>query len=178
MRTGGRPIRHVVLLGLMGSGKTTVGRLVATRLARPFLDSDAAIEASEGRSARAIRERSGTDALRRLEARHLLTSLASPVESVIAAAASTIEDAACHDALMGGPSIIVWLTASPRTGAGRFDAQPHRPRYGEDTAAFLARQAIERAPLFRSLDPVELATDARTPEDLAATICSLVTVGQ
>ncbi len=49
-----RAARHVVLVGLMGSGKTTVGRLLAARLGRPLVDSDAVIEGTTGRTVREI----------------------------------------------------------------------------------------------------------------------------
>ncbi|HEY4752428.1 MAG TPA: shikimate kinase, partial [Candidatus Limnocylindrales bacterium] len=69
-------VRHVVLLGTMGSGKTTVGRLLAERLGRPLRDSDPEIEAATGYTAREIRDRDGPDALHDLEARLLLSTLA------------------------------------------------------------------------------------------------------
>jgi len=168
------PTRHVVLVGLMGSGKTTVGRLVSARLGWPMTDSDAAIEAGEGATVREIGERLGTVALHALEARHLLDALGAPGPSVVCPAASTIDDEACRADLRAGPDLLVWLTASPVTAAERFGHQGHRPRYGDDPAVFLARQAVERDALFRSLNPVELATDGRTPEELADEIVRAV----
>jgi shikimate kinase len=96
---------------------------------------------------------------------------------VICPAASTVDDPACRKALLEGTSLLVWLTARPATAASRFDHQGHRPRYGEDTEAFLARQAIERGPRFRSLGPVELATDELPAEDLAAEVMRLARGG-
>ena len=48
---------------------------------------------------------------------------------------------------------MAWLTVSPEIGAKRFTSGAHRPWYGEDPVTFLARQAREREPAFRSLDP-------------------------
>lgn len=79
---------HLVLTGPMGSGKTTVGRLVAERLERPFVDSDAQIEAATGDTGRAIARRVGVAELHRLEAEALRLALARPEPCVIAAAAS------------------------------------------------------------------------------------------
>jgi shikimate kinase len=164
---------HLVLVGLMGSGKTAVGAIVATRLGRPLRDSDADIEAREGRTVRELRDDAGTHALHALEARHLLDALAGPGPDVICAAASTIDDPRCRDALRGSSVLVVWLTASPETAATRFDDQGHRPRYGPDPEAFLARQAEERQPLFRSVSAAELATDGVTPDDLAGRVLEL-----
>jgi shikimate kinase len=163
-------MRHVVLVGLMGSGKTTVGQLVAAGLGWQLRDSDAEIEAREGRTVREIRDARGTAALHAIEAGQLLDALAGPDRAVICAAASTVDDERCRAALRDPSLLVVWLTATPASAAARFDNQGHRPRYGDDPAAFLARQAAERDALFRGLDAVELATDRGTPAEIAALV--------
>ncbi len=69
------PVRHVVLVGLMGAGKTTVGRRLAARLGWPWHDSDADIEAATGLTVRDLRERDGVEAMHDLEAAQLLHAL-------------------------------------------------------------------------------------------------------
>ena len=59
--------KNIVLIGMMGSGKTTVGKLLAGRLRRPFADTDALIEEREGRSIPDIFQRDGERAFRALE---------------------------------------------------------------------------------------------------------------
>ena len=59
--------KNIVLIGMMGSGKTTVGGLLAKRLCRPFVDTDALIEEREGRSISEIFERDGEETFRALE---------------------------------------------------------------------------------------------------------------
>jgi shikimate kinase len=167
-------VQHIVLVGLMGSGKTTVGTLVAARLGWPLLDSDADIAAREARTVREIRDSLGTRAMHDLEAAHLRDALAEPEPSVVCAAASIIDDPGCRDFLRGSSAVVVWLTATPATGAARFDDQVHRPRYGADPGAFLARQAADRGPLFGSVCTAELATDGRTPAELADLVLELV----
>jgi shikimate kinase len=164
------PPRHVVIIGLMGSGKTTVGRRVAAALGRPLIDSDAAIEAREGRTGREIREADGTEALHRLERRHLREALESTTPSVVCAAASTLEDPASRERLRDPSILVAWLTATPETAAERFDDQKHRPSYGADPRAFLAEQAERRGPWFREVADLELPTDDANPEELAARI--------
>jgi len=168
--------RHLVLIGLMGSGKTAVGRIVANRLGRPLRDSDTDIEAREGRTVRELSDAAGTPAMHDLEASHLLDALAGAGLDVVCAAASTIDDSRCRDALRGSAVFAVWLTATSATAAARFDDQAHRPRFGADPAVFLARQAAERGPLFRSACAVELATDGLTPDELADLVLELAGV--
>ena len=68
-------VAHIVLVGLMGSGKTTVGAALAAALDVPLRDSDADIERERGLRGRDIAERDGIEALHALEARHLLDAL-------------------------------------------------------------------------------------------------------
>lgn len=165
-------IRHVVIVGLMGSGKTTIGLLLASRLGWPMLDSDAEIEARDGRTVREIRQARGTMAIHDLEARALLDALAAPGPAVVCAAASVADRDDCLEALRAPGVVVVWLTATPSVAARRFPLGAHRPSYGDDPTVVLASQAALRGPRFRSLAPVELATDHRTPEALADEVLS------
>jgi shikimate kinase len=100
--------RHLVLMGPMGSGKTTIGSLVAGRMGRQLIDSDAQIEAKYGLTGRELVDRQGASWLHRAEAEALCLAVAASEPSVIAAAASTadIEDVA---AMLGGADIVVVL---------------------------------------------------------------------
>ncbi len=166
--------RHVVLLGLMGTGKTTIGHLLAAELGRPFRDSDADIEHRLGLTARELRDRDGTDALHALEARHLLDALADPVPAVIGAAASAIVDDACRAALRGPEVLAVWLRGDPAVLADRFPADGHRPAYGDEPAAFLAEQAAHRDPLFAEVAPLVVDLDDGSAEDVARRILAAI----
>ena len=82
----GAVAKHVVLVGMMGAGKSAVGRRVAARLVRPFSDSDTVVEDRMGRTVGEIWRTDGEAAFRQLEAEALQESLADPTPSVIAAA--------------------------------------------------------------------------------------------
>ncbi|MGD1050765.1 MAG: shikimate kinase [Solirubrobacteraceae bacterium] len=164
------PIRHIALVGLMGVGKTTVGRLLAGALHWSFADSDAAIEAREGASVREIQRRHGAPALHALEAAVLLEALGEPGPSVICAAASTIEEERCRRAL-GQPDVrVVWLSATLETMVARYDRDPHRPRYDEGTRGALAAQLAARAALYTSVAAMTIESDALAPAAIAAAI--------
>jgi shikimate kinase/SAM-dependent methyltransferase len=168
------PIRHIVVVGLMGVGKTTIGRGLAARTGWRLRDSDAEIEAATGTTVRELRDRNGVAPMHELEARQLLDALADPEPSVIDAAASTIESPACRTALGSAGVLVVWLRASPVVLAARFASSDHRPAYGADPADFLAEQARRRDPLFESLDPVVIDEDGRDPEAVLRAVLAAV----
>jgi shikimate kinase len=161
------PLRHLVLVGLMGTGKSTTGRILANRLGWPLRDSDPEIEALTGRTVKELRDEVGTDAMHDLEARALLAALAGDGPDVVCGAASVVDREDCRRALYGDGVVVAWLTVSPEIEAERFHSSDHRPWYGSDPEEFLARQAHEREPEFRSLDPVIVSTDVESAEHVA-----------
>ena len=74
---------HIVVVGSMAVGKSTVGRALAARLDRPFRDSDDDLEAARGPDRSRLAEREGVDALHRWEAEHLLAALAGTPPAVV-----------------------------------------------------------------------------------------------
>jgi shikimate kinase len=161
----------------MGAGKTSVARALADRLGWTMRDSDADLERTQGRTVRAIRETRGATALHALEARHLLDALAEPGPSVVAAAASVVDDAACRAALGAAEIAVAWLQADPATLASRFGSADHRPAYGVDPTEFLSRQAAERYPLMAGLATIVVDAGAAAPRELAGQILAELTAG-
>ena len=146
------PIEHVVVTGLMGAARRRPGRCSRSASVGGGADSDIDIEASTGKTVRALRDSEGVDAMHRREAAQLLDALGSQEPNVVSAAASVVEDpAAC--AAMTKPGVAVfWLHASPQVLATRFDSEDeHRPASGPVPAAFLAAQAAHREPLIASI---------------------------
>jgi shikimate kinase len=163
----------VILVGLMGSGKTTVGRLLATRLGRPFLDSDEQVETRTGRTVREIFEHDGEAAFRRLEAAALAEAVACPTPSVIAAAGGVVLDPG-NRALLRSAGTVVWLRAPARALVGRAQSGAHRPLLADDPEGVLSRMESERRPLYEAVaDHVVDASDD-PPGEVAAAIEALV----
>jgi shikimate kinase len=169
MRQLPRSLHHVVVVGLMGAGKTSVGRRLARHLDWAWHDSDRDIKATTGLTVRELRDRDGVDAMHEFEARQLLDALADPAPSVVSAAASSIEVPECRRAMVAPDVAVVWLRASPRNLARRFVAADlHRPEFGSSPETFLTEQARRRNPLFASLDPIVVDVDAISPGKAAA----------
>lgn len=155
----------MVVLGLMGSGKTTVGQGLSAALGRPLHDSDADLLARTGRSARDIAAGEGMDALHAMELAHLLEALAAPEPAVIAAAAAVI-DAPAGRAALAAPGVrVVWLRIDPATAVRRGRGGSHRPDHD------LIAQAARRDPWFA--DVADIVLDVTT-DDAASVIARLV----
>jgi shikimate kinase len=142
-------VRHVVLVGLMGAGKSTVGRAVARRLHRPYVDNDDELQRRTGGTAHALADREGLDALHREERATLEDAIAHDDPSVIGAAAATITDRAIREQLRD--QFVVWVDPSVDSLVQRFRPHTHRPRVEGDVRAFLEQQHDERAPLYREV---------------------------
>lgn len=141
--------RPIVLVGLMGVGKSTVGRRLAQRLGLPFVDSDSAIEDASGFSAAEVFERFGEEDFRDGE-RRLVARLIDGQVRVIATGGGVFVDPRTRD-LLNTRAITVWLDAPVDILAERTSRRNTRPllRTG-DPKGTLERLAEERAPSYSS----------------------------
>jgi shikimate kinase len=162
--------RTIVLVGLMGSGKTTVGHLLAERLGYRFLDNDAGIEAEYEATGAELAERLGVEQLHRIEAAQLARALESfgSEDVVIAAAASVVDDPASRSRL--ADPTVVWLDADPAYLAGRLDGEGHRRSLGIDAVTALAGQADIRREHFAAVADLVVPVEGRSAHDIVEEI--------
>ena len=156
--------RHVVLVGPMGAGKSTVGRALARRLALPFVDLDAQVELAAGRSIAALFADAGEAAFRALE-RDVLREVLAGTRAVIATGGGAVLDEANRDA-MRAAATVVYLQVDPALQRARLAGDDSRPLLqGVDGEATLERLQAQREPLYRAaahqcFDPGRLSPDA------------------
>jgi len=166
--------RHLVLLGLPGAGKSTIGPLVARALGREFVDLDAAIEAREGRTVLEIFASAGEAAFRHAE-RALTAELLAPERPplVLAPGGGWIEDLANRERL-GEAAAAVYLRVSVAVALARMGgAVTSRPLLaGADPAVKLDELLRRRGPFYLQAE-YTLSSDSMTPEAAASSIVAL-----
>jgi shikimate kinase/3-dehydroquinate synthase len=162
-----RPER-IVLVGFMGSGKSTVGRLVARRLEYAFEDMDHRIEARAGRTIAAIFRDDGEEAFRALEREEARVLLGLP-RRVVAAGGGAFARIETRTLLQEG-AVTVWLRCDLETALARVPADGARPLA---TNRDIMRPLLaEREPSYRMADVVVDA--GGTPEQVAERVVALV----
>jgi shikimate kinase len=125
----------------MGVGKTTVGRLLARTLGRPFIDGDQQIEGITGRTGREIAATDGVPALHALELSVLLQALEGSSDAVVAAAASVVDRPAGRNAI--GEATCIWIDRTPDQSSG--PGEEHRRDVAPD------EDLERRRPVFEDL---------------------------
>jgi shikimate kinase len=169
------PPRRIVLTGFMGSGKTTVGPLVAARLGWRFIDADHVIEAEAGIPITEIFARHG-EAVFRAQEHATIARLATEDGLVLALGGGAIETAATRELLLASPgTILVHLQVELATALARCGGTEHtRPILADQTN--LAARYNRRLPLYR-MAHLSIAVDELTPEQVADAILLFIQLG-
>lgn len=143
--------RPIALVGMMGAGKTTLGRALAERIGCPFADSDKAVEQEAGCTITDIFAREGEAGFREREHRALERLLASP-PLVLSTGGGALLDPRNRE-LLRRRAFTIWLNASPATLARRIGASRDRPLLeGSDLEARLAQLLADRRLLYAEAD--------------------------
>ena len=165
--------RHLVLVGLMGAGKTSVGQRCAELLDRAFLDTDQLIEANTRMGVADIFAEHGEQQFRALERDAVADASASPDPLVIAVGGGAVLDPENRRALRAR-GVVVWLRASPaelgaRVGANAGDSRPLLAG-GASSAATLERLSAQREPAYEAAAHLQVDTEGRSIDDVAALV--------
>jgi len=167
--------RRIVLTGFMGSGKSTVGPLVAARLGWSFIDVDGVIEAEAGTTIAELFARHGESQFRERE-HATIARLAAEDALVLALGGGAIEHPATRSLLAAGPgTLLVHLQVELATTLARCSGTEHtRPILADQ--ANLANRYQRRLPLYREAH-VSIPVDSLTPEQVVDAILSAAQLG-
>ncbi|HYZ31704.1 MAG TPA: 3-dehydroquinate synthase [Crenalkalicoccus sp.] len=155
--------RSLVLVGMPGAGKSSIGRRLALRLGLPFLDADAEIEAAAGLPVTEIFARYGEAHFRDGERRVIARLLAGP-PLVLATGGGAYADARTRAAIRAAGAVAIWLRCALPTLLRRVAGRDHRPMFvGADAAEVLGRLMAARHSLYAEADIVIACTD-ESPE--------------
>lgn len=164
-----RPL--VVLVGPPGSGKTTVGRVLAERLGTTLHDTDAAIEADEGRSIADIFVDDGEPAFRDLERAEVARALAEE-RGVLALGGGAVMDPRTEQAL--GRHVVVFLDVAIADASKRVGFDRSRPLLSVNPRASWVAMMNARRATYERVATHRVDTAGRLPDDIAAEIAGLL----
>lgn len=160
---------HVVLIGLMGSGKSTVGRRLAKRLGRTFVDTDARIETSTGRRVREVFQTDGESTFRDIEASILREILDGTEPSIVAGGGGIILREENRRLLTD--EHVIWLRAAPSLLAQRLSQSArrgvgHRPLIDDDPLGTLTSMHESRSVFYAEVSDDVIDVDDLSPDQV------------
>ncbi len=161
--------KQIFLTGFMATGKTKVGRILAERLGRPFVDTDNLIVATAGKSIPEIFDQDGEDAFRRIE--HECAARASRMpDAIISLGGGAITQEANWDVIRK-TGICLCFRASPETISARVGRNDERPLFaglgGDERLEKIRTMLADREPYYSRTDAFVTSSEDRTPEDTA-----------
>ncbi len=161
-------MKNLVLVGFMGSGKTTIGRMAAAELGLRFVDTDHSIEEREGMSVAQLFEKKGEEVFRDIEA-GVMRELAAQDGLVIATGGGVVLRPANIDALRR-TGVLVHLRVDAATAHARTRGHPHRPLLqGDDPEGKIRALLKARQPMYDAI-PNDVDTAGRTMHEILRSV--------
>lgn len=168
---------RVVMMGMMATGKTTVGQLLARRLGCDYVDNDTLVLRATGHMLEDLLARSGEAGLRDAETKAMATALTSPAPVVCGIAAGVVLDPANRARLRGEEAHVVWVTVSVEDFLERVASGPKRPWISDDPRGWYVKTLAEREPLYREVADQVVDTSDTSPEECAERIYQALQAG-
>ncbi|MDQ6840006.1 MAG: shikimate kinase [Actinomycetota bacterium] len=162
-------VPRILLIGMMGAGKSTVGSALGERLGWPYLDSDQEIVRRRGLTVPEIWRTEGEPAFRVEESSVLREAAATPEPVVVAVAGGALLEAG-NRAVVGHAGLVVWLRAELATLADRVGSGDGRPLLDGDARAALARLYEQRRPVYAAVAELIVDVDGRRPDEVVDVI--------
>ena len=171
--------RHaIVLVGLMGSGKTTVGKRIAQELGYSFVDSDDVVAKTAGKSVREIFSQDGEPAFREYESQALRSVLAdNQLPVVLATGGGAVISPANRALLAERASNVVWLDASIDDLVVRTKSGTTRPLLDGDAATTLQSLSNQRSAWYEEVATIRIDTRGKPVAKVCASVLEAVSAG-
>jgi shikimate kinase len=160
---------RILLVGMMGAGKTTTGRLVAEKLGWDYLDSDAEVVRTTGLTVPELFARDGEEAFRDAETDALRRACATADAVVVSVAGGAVLRPE-NRSLLRASGRVVWLRARPETLAARVGDGAGRPLLDGDAPAALMSLESVRRPYYAEVADETIDVDDFAPDEVAAQI--------
>ncbi len=162
------PASQIVLVGMMGAGKSTVAKLLGLALERRVVDLDREIEKASGHSIGELFELEGEASFRAREIDGLRAVLASNEQVVIAAGGGLVTSEAARTILSG--TLCIWLKATPATLISRVGQSTNRPLLRSDPVGTIERLVSERAQWYEDAATMVIDVDGLNSKQVTAMI--------
>ena len=171
--------RHaIVLVGLMGSGKTTVGKRIAQELGYSFVDSDDVVASAAGKSVREIFAQDGEATFRKHESDAIRTVLTNGTASVVLATGGGAVISSENRALISKEaSHVVWLDASVEDLVVRTKSGAARPLLDGDAAATLQSLSSQRSAWYDEVATVRIDTRGKPVTKVCSAVLEAIRAG-
>jgi shikimate kinase len=153
---------RVVLIGMMGAGKSTIGASLSKLTGWPYIDNDQVVEQMVGMPTRDLLQQRGVEAMRTAESAAAIQVLTMPTPLIAGAAAGIVLDPAVSAQVHDG-AFVVFLRARIETLAKRVEGT-YRPWLGDDPEATLRKLYVGREPLYEKMADLVLDVDATSPD--------------
>ena len=166
--------RHLVLVGLMGAGKTTVGRECARRLGRSFVDLDELIMLHAAMPIEELWNERGEERFREMEREVVVEVCEAPNPLVIGCGGGTVVDPDSRRRLRA-EGLVVWLRAPTSVLAARVGNDEGRPLLAGDPAGALERLSALRADAYAAAADSVVETDGRAVDEVTDAVLAAFT---
>jgi shikimate kinase len=165
---------NIVLIGLRGSGKTMVGRILAQKLGREFIEMDELVTRRAGLSIPEIVKKHGWERFRELEEE--VTSRVAKLENIINASGGGVVTSKKNIVKLKQKGVLVWLQAKVGTLVKRTEEDSQRPPLagGRTAREDMEITYKERKALYQQAADLVIDTEDKTPEEVAETIINLL----
>jgi shikimate kinase len=172
---------HIILIGYRATGKTSVGKRLAEKLALPFYDSDQGIVSRIGKTIKEWVEEKGWDSFRQ-EEKGVLKTIFSQTPGVVSLGGGAVMDLE-NRAMVRKNGRVIWLRAEAQTILERMQSDPeshnNRPALSNRTWEKETRDLlIQRTPIYEQAADFIVDTEGKTIEEVANEICSIIQKGK